>query len=91
MILFTELEIKNKVGEIAYNLKKRQHENPPVFICVLNGAFMFFTDLVKQVGDCEIDFVSAKSYNGTKQGEIRILKSITVDIENKDVYLIDDI
>lgn len=91
MILFTEQEIKNKVGEIAYNLKKRQHENPPVFICVLNGAFMFFTDLVKQVGDCEIDFVSAKSYDGVKQGEIRILKSVTIDIKDKDVYLIDDI
>jgi hypoxanthine phosphoribosyltransferase len=91
MILFSEQEIKNKVGEIAYKIKKNQHENPPVFICVLNGAFMFFTDLVKQVGDCEIDFVSAKSYDGTKQGEIRILKSITVDIKGKDVYLIDDI
>ena len=51
MILFSELEIKNKVGEIAYNLKKRQHSQPPVFICVLNGAFMFFTDLVKQIGE----------------------------------------
>jgi hypoxanthine phosphoribosyltransferase len=89
--LFTEREIKNKVGEIAYNIKKKQHEQPPVFICVLNGAFMFFTDLVKQVGNCEIDFISAKSYNGTTQGEIRILKTITVDIEGKDVYLIDDI
>ncbi len=89
--LFTEREIKNKVGEIAYNIKKKQHEQPPVFICVLNGAFMFFTDLVKQVGNCEIDFISAKSYNGTTQGEIRILKTITVDIEEKDVYLIDDI
>jgi hypoxanthine phosphoribosyltransferase len=89
--LFTEREIKNKVGEIAYNIKKRQHEQPPVFICVLNGAFMFFTDLVKQVGNCEIDFISAKSYNGTTQGEIRILKTITIDIEGKDIYLIDDI
>lgn len=91
MILFSEQEIKNKVGEIAYKIKKNQHDLPPVFIGVLNGAFMFFTDLVKQMGDCEIDFVSAKSYDGTKQGEIRILKSITVDIEGKDVYLIDDI
>jgi hypoxanthine phosphoribosyltransferase len=52
---------------------------------------MFFTDLVKHVGECEIDFISAKSYEGTSQGEIRILKTITVDIEGKDVYLIDDI
>jgi hypoxanthine phosphoribosyltransferase len=91
MILFSELEIKNKVGEIAYNLKKRQHSQPPVFICVLNGAFMFFTDLVKQIGECEIDFISAKSYEGTTQGEIRLLKDITTNISDKDIYLVDDI
>jgi hypoxanthine phosphoribosyltransferase len=89
--LFTELEIQNKVGEIAYNIKKRQHDEPPVFICVLNGAFMFFTDLVKHMGDCHIDFIHAKSYENQSQGEIRILKSITIDIKGKDVYLIDDI
>ena len=80
MILFTEQEIKNKVGEIAYNIKKRQHKEPPVFICVLNGAFMFFTDLVKQVGDCHIDFIRAKSYENQSQGEIRILKSLDVGL-----------
>jgi len=89
--LFTEREIKNKVGEIAYNIKKNNHSEPPVFICVLNGAFMFFTDLVKQVGDCEIDFISAKSYQGTKQGEVLIVDALKVDIEGKDVYLVDDI
>jgi hypoxanthine phosphoribosyltransferase len=89
--LFTELEIQNKVGEIAHNLKKIQHDEPPVFICVLNGAFMFFTDLVKHMGDCHIDFIRAKSYENQSQGEIRILKSIDMDIKGKDVYLIDDI
>jgi hypoxanthine phosphoribosyltransferase len=91
MILFTEQEIKNKVGEIAFKLKKNHHDLPPVFICVLNGAFMFFTDLVKHMGDCEIDFINAKSYQGTKQGEITIIDSIKADIEGKDVYLVDDI
>ena len=52
---------------------------------------MFFTDLVKQIGDCEIDFISAKSYEGTTQGEIRLLKDITTNITDKDVYLVDDI
>ena len=83
--------IKNKVGEMAYKIKKIQHDQHPVFICVLNGAFMFFTDLVKHMGDCEIDFISAKSYEGTTQGEIRILKTITTNITGKDVYLVDDI
>jgi hypoxanthine phosphoribosyltransferase len=91
MILFTEKEIQNKVGEIAYNLKKRHHDQPPVFICVLNGAFMFFTDLVKHIEDCHIDFIRAKSYEGTSQGEIYITKQIEIDVTEKDVYLIDDI
>ena len=90
-ILFSELEIQNKVGEIAHFIKKNKHEQPPVFICVLNGAFMFFTDLVKHIGECEIDFISAKSYKGTTQGEIKLLKDITTNIQGKDVYLVDDI
>jgi hypoxanthine phosphoribosyltransferase len=90
-VLFTEKEIQNKVSELAYHIKKTKHEEPPVFICVLNGAFMFFTDLVKQIDDCYIDFIRAKSYTDTTQGEIRILKSIDIDIKGKDVYLIDDI
>jgi len=91
MILFTEQEIQNKVGEMAYKIKKTKHEEPPVFICVLNGAFMFFTDLVKHMGDCYIDFIRAKSYNNTTQGEIYITKQIEMDITGKDVYLVDDI
>lgn len=91
MILFTEQEIQNKVGEMAYKIKKIKHEEPPVFICVLNGAFMFFTDLVKHMGDCHIDFIRAKSYNNTTQGEIYITKQIEMDITGKDVYLVDDI
>jgi hypoxanthine phosphoribosyltransferase len=52
---------------------------------------MFFTDLVKQIDECEIDFIRAKSYEGITQSTIQILKSIDLDIARKDVYLIDDI
>ena len=90
-ILFTEIELKNKVGEIAHHINKQNHEQPPVFICVLNGAFMFFTDLVKHVNECEIDFIRAKSYAGITQGTVKITKSIEIDIEGRDVYLVDDI
>jgi len=88
--LFTEFEIKNKVGEVAHYINKRTHSKPPIFICVLNGAFMFFTDLVKHINECEIDFIRAKSYSGTTQGNVEIIKSIEVDIKDRDVYLVDD-
>lgn len=90
-VLFTEQELKNKVGEMAYHIKKREHDFSPVFICVLNGAFMFFTDLVKHMNECEIDFIRAKSYAGITQGTIKITKSIEIDISRKDVYVVDDI
>lgn len=90
-ILFTELEIQHKVEELAHIINNKTHTHPPVFICVLNGAFMFFTDLVKQVSECEIDFIRAKSYVGTTQTTLNIIKSIEIDIYQKDVYLIDDI
>ena len=90
-VLFTELELQNKVGELAYNIKKQKHDFPPVFICVLNGAFMFFTDLVKRMDECEIDFIRAKSYEGITQNTVKITKSIEIDISRKDVYLVDDI
>lgn len=90
-VLFTELELQNKIGEIAYQISKKEHDFPPVFICVLNGAFMFFTDLVKRVGDCEIDFIRAKSYEGITQSTVKVSKSIEIDISRKDVYLVDDI
>ena len=91
MILYSEIELKNKINEISFLIKKKQHEQPPIFICVLNGAFMFFTDLVKCLDDCEIDFIRAKSYIGENQGKISITKSIDINIENRDVYLVDDI
>jgi len=90
-VLFTELELQNKVGEIAHNIKKQKHDFPPVFICVLNGAFMFFTDLVKRMDECEIDFIRAKSYDGITQSTVKITKSVEIDISRKDVYLVDDI
>lgn len=90
-ILFTEHEISNKVGEIAYKISRKEHDFPPVFICVLNGAFMFFTDLVKRVDECEIDFIRAKSYTGLTQTNVSISKSVEIDISRKDVYLVDDI
>jgi len=52
---------------------------------------MFFTDLVKRVGECEIDFIRAKSYMGITQTNVSISKSIEIDIARKDVYLVDDI
>jgi hypoxanthine phosphoribosyltransferase len=91
MILFTEQEIQTKVKQIASQLNQTHHSSPPVYICVLNGAFMFFADLVKHVEPCYIDFIKAKSYENNNQYEVNILTDISSNISNKPVYLVDDI
>jgi len=92
MILFTSKQIQDKVTQIAHSIDfKHTVDDNVVMICVLNGGFMFFSDLVKNMTiDVEIDFIRAKSYNGQDQGVVHILKDIETNIEGKDVYVVDD-
>jgi hypoxanthine phosphoribosyltransferase len=92
MILFTSEQIQDKVTQIAHSIDfKHTTDDDIVMICVLNGGFMFFSDLVKNMStDVELDFIQAKSYNGQDQGVVHILKDIETNIEGKDVYVVDD-
>jgi hypoxanthine phosphoribosyltransferase len=94
MVLFTQTEIETRVKSLATQVSYQNNpENQSrVMIGVLNGAFMFFTDLVRNMEvDCEIDFIQAKSYLGQVQDRVDILKDINIGIKGKDVFLVDDI
>lgn len=94
MVLFTETEIQQRVRSLALEVSFQDNPDnkPKVMIGVLNGAFMFFTDLVRNMKvDCEIDFIQAKSYLGQVQDRVDILKDINVDITGKDIFIVDDI
>ena len=94
MVLFTEKEIQTRVKSLALEVSYRNNpENSSrVMIGVLNGAFMFFTDLVRNMKvDCEIDFMQAKSYSGQVQDRVDITKDVSIDIEGKDIFIVDDI
>jgi hypoxanthine phosphoribosyltransferase len=94
MVLFTEKEIQTRVKSLALEVsyKNNPENSSRVMIGVLNGAFMFFTDLVRNMKvDCEIDFMQAKSYLGQVQDRVDILKDVSIDIEGKDIFIVDDI
>ena len=96
-ILVEEFKLERRIREIAHDISlDHQASNnpfPPVMICILNGAFMFFTDLVKHMDiDCEIDFIRAKSYHGKdNSGGVSISKGLEVDLKGKRVYIVEDI
>ena len=94
MVLFTEKEIQTRVKSLALEVsyKNNPENSSRVMIGVLNGAFMFFADLVRNMEvDCEIDFMQAKSYIGQVQDRVDILKDVSIDLIGKDVFIVDDI
>ena len=87
-----DLDIKVKILAKQINDKHRDDPTPVVLVCILNGGFMFFSDLVKQINiPIEIDFIRCKSYFGRKQGDLVVTKDLETKIKNKHVYLVDDI
>jgi hypoxanthine phosphoribosyltransferase len=94
-VLFNEQQIQDAVKAVAYDLNTTTDywsENN-VFVGVLTGGFMFYTDLVKQIGfPIECDFIRTKSYV-TNQSQIKpiVTKDIELNIEEKNIFLIDDI
>ena len=78
--IITEQQIRQRVKELANELHddyiSSGNTEPPVFICILNGSFHFFTDIMKHfTTDCEIDFIRLKSYEGQdNSGGIKCLK-----------------
>lgn len=87
-----ELDFKLKLIAKKINDEHRDDPTPVVLVCILNGGFMFFSDLVKQINiPIEIDFIRCKSYFGRKQGDLVVSKDLETKIKGKHVYLVDDI
>ncbi len=90
----TESSIKDKVKELADRLNRDYEGKTPIFIGILNGSFIFLSDLIREISvDCEIDFMKLSSYgdNQISSGNIKILKELNCQIEGRDIVLVEDI
>lgn len=93
-ILIDEKTLLEKIDKIANEINKDyQSDRDLVVICVLKGAVYFFTDLTKRIKkDTILEFMKISSYVGTESsGEISIKTDLSLDIENKDVLIVEDI
>ena len=87
-----ELDIQVKILAKRSSDEQSGDVTPIVLVCILNGAFMFFSDLVKQITiPIEVDFIRCRSYYGKKQGDLVVSKDLETKIKGKHVYLVDDI
>jgi len=88
-----QLRIKQLALDIADDHIKTGNLLPPVMICILNGAYMFYTDLLRNMPiNVQSDFIRLKSYEGQdNSGGIEILKGLEIDLKGRNVYIVDDI
>ena len=92
--IISTYELNKKMDSLALKIHHQYlfDNTDLVFVGILNGAFMFFSDLVKKIQlPMEIDFVRVKSYEGQNRKEIKFIKDLEVNIEGKHIYLVDDI
>lgn len=93
-VLFSEKEIQDKVEHLGQLISKEYAGRNPLVICVLKGAFIFMSDLVKQIDiPLEIDFMAISSYGQSTQssGIVKIIKDLDVSVEGREVLIVEDI
>ncbi len=93
-LLLTAEEIATIVKKLADRISRDYAEKELLLVCILKGAFMFLSDLVRHLKiPVKIDFVRLASYGaGMKtSGRIEITKDIELPIEGKDVLIVEDI
>ena len=92
--MISERRIKAKVRQLARTISRDYRNTVPVFIGVLNGSFIFFADLIREVTiDCEVDFLKLSSYGDAKitSGNVRLLKDLNCQVEGRDIIMVEDI
>ena len=88
-----ESEIPAAVKNVAEQINRDIADKNPIFICVLNGAFMFAGDLMKNVNmPCEITFVKLSSYDGLyTSGVVKEIIGLNESVVGRNVVVVEDI
>lgn len=92
-IFIRKEEIQAEIASMARQLESTYNGEEVIFVAVLNGAFLFAADLMKQYkSPCQITFVKVSSYSGMNStGRVDELIGLSTDITGKHVVVLEDI
>ncbi|KPK00452.1 MAG: hypoxanthine phosphoribosyltransferase [Desulfobacterales bacterium SG8_35] len=92
-LCIAQRDIAKRVKELGAAITEDYGKGQLMIVGILNGAFMFLADLVREIKrEVEIDFVRVASYGmGTTSGTLRFTKDIELEIEGKDILVVEDI
>lgn len=93
-ILISEEKLKHKVTELGAKITEDYRDKDLLLVCVLKGAVIFVSDLMRTIDlPLDIDFMAISSYgsNTKSSGVVRILKDLNASIEGRHVLIVEDI
>lgn len=93
-VLIAEEDLKRRVRELGKQISEDYRGLCPILVGVLNGSFIFFADLIRQVTiDCEVDFIKISSYGEALEtsGIVKLLKDIDAHLDGRHVLMVEDI
>ncbi len=91
--LFSKEMIEKRIRELSSDINLNFADKNPIFIGVLNGGFIFLSDLIREMKiECELDFIKINSYDGKKStGQVENIIYNTTNIENRHLIIVEDI
>ncbi len=92
-VLISDEALRRRVAELAGEIRRDTPADVHL-ICVLKGAFMFLSDLVRSMpGKVSLDFMAVSSYakGTTTSGQVRLMKDLDTSLEGRDVVIVEDI
>lgn len=95
-LLYGEDEIRERVKAVARQIAADYADDEPILaVCILRGAVMFFTDLVKEMQDKNVmfDFVTLSSYENAMYttGRVKLIQDLRESVEDRHVLVVEDI
>ncbi|HET6245745.1 MAG: hypoxanthine phosphoribosyltransferase [Bacteroidetes bacterium] len=92
-LFISENQIQKAIDDVVEKMQTDLKDKNPLFIAILNGAFMFASDLFKKYsGDCQISFVKYASYSGTQTtGQVITLIGSNEQVTGRTVVILEDI
>ena len=93
-LLYTEQQIQQRVAEMGEQISKDFAGRNPLVVCVLKGAFMFLSDLMKRITiPVELDFMAISSYGASTKssGVVKIIKDLDIPVDGRHVLIVEDI
>src|SRR5262245_14595692 len=93
-VLITAEQLQTRIREMGADITHDYRGHRPELICVLKGAMVFMSDLMRAIDlNLSIDFIAVSSYGKGKNstGEVKIVKDLDGPLEGRDIILVEDI